>query len=76
VQCAARIADLLAENPGLKNRTGELFTKAWPYGRDESLAALSSGDNAIQDTCPWPFEQAMDSHFWPDSGSAKTSAAK
>jgi hypothetical protein len=71
-----RIADLLAENPGLKNCTGELFAKAWPYGRDEALAALGSDDSAIPDACPWTFEQARDNHFWPHSSVIKTSAPK
>jgi hypothetical protein len=53
-----RIADLLAENPGLKNRAGELFAKAWPYGRDEALVRLRFDDGALPDVCPWTFEQA------------------
>jgi predicted ATP-dependent Lon-type protease len=55
-----RIADLLAENPGLKNRTGELFARAWPYGRDEALVTLRCDDTALPDACPWTFEQACD----------------
>jgi hypothetical protein len=68
-----RISDLLAENPGLKSRAGELFAKAWPYGRDEALATLGFDDNAIPDACPWTFEQAGDTHFWP---AGKTSDPK
>jgi hypothetical protein len=55
-----RIADLLEENPGMKNRTGELFAKAWPYGRDEGLVALGCDDSALPEACPWTFEQACD----------------
>ena len=62
-----RIVDLLAENPGLKPRTSELFAKAWPYGRDEALTALGSDESAIPEVCPWTFEQAKDEHFWPHS---------
>jgi hypothetical protein len=55
-----RIADLLSENPGLKSRTGELFARAWPYARDEALAALHCDDSALPVDCPWNFEQALD----------------
>jgi len=71
-----RIADLIAENPGVTNRADELFTKAWPYGRDEALAALGFDDNAIGDACPWTFEQAKDAHFWPHPRPRKTSGRK
>jgi hypothetical protein len=54
-----RIADVLAENPELKSRAADLFAKAWPYGRDEALAALGLDDNAIPDARPWTFEQAL-----------------
>lgn len=53
-----RIADLLAENPGLKNRTDELFARAWPYGRDEALIGLRCDDSSLPNICPWTFEQA------------------
>jgi hypothetical protein len=45
----------------------------------ERRAAELDWDNLaeeIQDACPWTFEQAGDSHFLPNFGSAKTSAAK
>jgi hypothetical protein len=71
-----RIVDLLAENPGLKSRTGELFAKAWPYGRDEALTALHADEKAIPEVCPWTFEQAEDEHFWPNSSAARTSGPK
>jgi hypothetical protein len=71
-----RIADLLAENPGLKTRTSELFAKAWPYGRDEALTALESDESAIPDVCPWTFKQAEDEHFCPHSRATKTSGPK
>ncbi len=63
-----RLSDLLAENPGLKSRAIELFGKAWPYGRDEALAALGFDDNAITDPCPWTFDQAVDNRVWPQWG--------
>ena len=53
-----RIADLLAENPGLRSRTDELFARAWPYGRDQALIELRCDDAALPNACPWKFEQA------------------
>jgi hypothetical protein len=58
-----RIADLLAENPGLKTRVDELFARAWPYGRDEALIALRCDDSALPGSCPWTFEQARDAEL-------------
>jgi len=55
-----RIADLIAENPRLTGRTDELFTKAWPYGRDEALVSLRCDGDALPDICPWTLEQACD----------------
>jgi hypothetical protein len=55
-----RIADLLAENPGLKSRTDELFIKAWPYGRDEAVLSLRCEESALPETSPWSFEQASE----------------
>ena len=53
-----RIADLLAENPGLKSRTDELFAKAWPYGRDLAVIGLRCDDSSLPNVSPWTFEQA------------------
>ena len=53
-----RIADLLAENPGLQGRADELFGKAWPYGRDEAVLALRFNEDALPNACPWTFQQA------------------
>jgi hypothetical protein len=53
-----RITDLLAENPGLKSRTDELFARAWPYGRDQALIGLRGDDSSVPNVCPWTFLQA------------------
>jgi hypothetical protein len=71
-----RIADLLAENPGLKKRTSESFSKAWPYGRDEAIAALGRDDCALPDACPWTFEQACEMDFYPQSHARETLVPK
>jgi len=61
-----RIRTILTRNPGLKPRAGALFAGAWLGGRDHALAALGMPDEAIADTCPWTFEQAIDEGFQPN----------
>ncbi len=61
----ARFKQILKRNPGLKNRTEELFIDAWPGGRDHALGALAPPDEAIAEECQWTFEQAMEDNFEP-----------
>jgi hypothetical protein len=60
-----KIRTILTRNPGLKPRAGELFAGAWPGGRDHALGALGMPDEAIAETCPWSFEQAIADGFQP-----------
>ncbi|HEY2106235.1 MAG TPA: DUF29 family protein [Candidatus Binataceae bacterium] len=61
----AKFARYSKKNPGLEARTKELFVEAWPGGRDQALAATRMPDEAIPETCPWTFEQAMEEGFEP-----------
>lgn len=60
-----KISDLLAESPGLRPSAQELFSKAWPDGRDDALKFLKLDDDAIPESPLWNFEQAMDEKFEP-----------
>ncbi len=60
-----RIRDLLADNPGLKRRSAELFSKAWPYARDAALGSLNLEDEKIPEDPSWTFDQVMEDHFEP-----------
>jgi len=61
----SEINDFLAESPGLKPSAEELFGSAWGRGRNAVLMFLELPDEAIPQTPPWSFEQAMDDNFKP-----------
>lgn len=56
----------LADNPSLKARLGETIGDA--YG-DATIGAARETDldlDAFPASCPWSFDQIMDTDFWPD----------
>ena len=63
--CRRKIRTVLERNPGVQARTGELFSEAWPIGRNEALGKLNLDDDAIPQTQAWSFDQAMDEEFEP-----------
>ncbi len=60
-----RISDLLAEKPGLRTAEAEIFSRAWPYARNNAVGGLALDDDAIPERCPWALGQACDENFWP-----------
>ncbi len=52
-----------SSNPGLKSRSVELFTQAWPYARDAALGALNLDDEKIPEHSVWTFDQVMKDDF-------------
>jgi hypothetical protein len=60
-----RIRTILKKNPGLKPRASELFSEAWPGGRDQALAATGMPDEAIPENPCWTFEQVIREDFTP-----------
>lgn len=69
-----RISDLLDEKPGLRSARAEAFAKAWPYARNNALAALGLDDDSIPERCPWTLDQVSDERFWP--AAAESAALK
>jgi hypothetical protein len=60
-----RIADLLAEKPGLSSVNQEVFSKAWRYARNNAMAVLDLPEEAIPQHCPWSLPEVSDASFWP-----------
>lgn len=59
------IADLVADNPGLKPEITELFTKA--YQKARLLASDESGidESTLPGESPFTLEQTLDENYWP-----------
>jgi hypothetical protein len=65
IEARSELADLLAENPGLRPSIGELFEAGWRMGRLQALKAIEVPDEAIPKTPLWSFDQAIDENFIP-----------
>lgn len=60
------LAELLAENPGLKGRRAELFAKAYEDARVDANRETGLPLSAFPDTAPFTLDEAAESGFWPD----------
>jgi len=60
------LSRLLRDNPSLKSKLGEAMGDA--YGDAIILAASETGlsEGGLPSSCPWSFEQAMDTDYWPE----------
>jgi hypothetical protein len=58
---------LLRRNPGLTARIPEAMADGWEEARLLAIAETGLLDDCFPDQCPYSFEMAMNSEFWPDS---------
>ena len=61
------IARHLAENPSLKAQLGQAMLEAYSDATLEAERETDLPDTAFPATCPYSFEVAMQSDFWPKS---------
>ncbi|GAB2952846.1 DUF29 domain-containing protein [Hafnia psychrotolerans] len=61
-----KVARRLSKSPSLKRELDEMTTDA--YGDAILSAARETGmdENTFPKSCPWTFDQVMDSEFYPD----------
>ena len=62
-----RLIDHLDDNPSLKPRLPQVLTSAYRDARLEAAAETGLPLATFAVDCPWPFEQALDAEFWPES---------
>jgi len=55
----------LKDNPSLKHSLAELMTAAWEWALVKAESETGLPIATFPEACPWTFEQAMDSDFWP-----------
>jgi hypothetical protein len=60
------IADLLEDNPSLKNQLPDALARAYRKAIQEAERETGLPETAFPATCPWSFEQATDAGFWPE----------
>jgi hypothetical protein len=58
------LAEVLEENPGLKPRRAELFTKAYDLARKDAAIETDLPLSTFPETCPFDIEQ-VSGDFWP-----------
>lgn len=57
------IADVLADNPGLKSRIGEAIARAYRRARIEAAKETGLDEAEFPATCPYPFEDIISRIF-------------
>jgi len=60
------IADLLEDNPSLESLLPEVVARAYRKAIKEAERETGLSETTFPAACPWSFEQATDSGFWPD----------
>jgi hypothetical protein len=59
------IIDLLDDNPSLRSDIDGVVRKAYVYACRKAAIETGLGEDVFPPQCPWPFELATDSDFWP-----------
>ena len=54
-----RIADVLADNPGLKARLDDAVSRGYKYGRIEALKVTKLPKVALPTACPYSYDEIM-----------------
>ena len=60
------IAGCLKESPSLKTDLVEPDWWEWVWSDAASIALKETGLDCFPESCPWNFEQIMNSGFWPE----------
>ena len=59
------IIDLLDDNPSLRSQIDGVVPKAYVYAHRKAAIETGLAEEAFPAQCPWSFELATDSDFWP-----------
>jgi hypothetical protein len=62
-----RISWHLKENPGLKSKLPEAIEHAYELAKSGAEKETGIPISRYPDTCPWTYEQFINSEFWPES---------
>ena len=56
---------ILKDSPGLKNKIPEILPKAYQHAIEDAHDETGLPVSTFPEECPWTYEQAIDSNFWP-----------
>jgi hypothetical protein len=60
------LARHIKKNPSLKSALPETLVDAYEIARIEAASETALSEANFPVVCPWPFEQIMNSDFWPE----------
>ncbi len=61
-----KIPKHLKKNPGLKSSLAAIMADAYEDARKSAADETGLTLDTFPEQCPWVFEQALDSEFWPE----------
>jgi len=61
-----KVQSLIKDNPSLKPQLSTLIGSAYESARIDASQETGIDETQFPETCPWPFEQIIDSSFFPD----------
>lgn len=61
-----KVQSLLKDNPSLKPQLSALIGSAYESARIDASKETGIDETQFPETCPWTFEQIIDSGFFPD----------
>lgn len=56
----------MADNPSLKTNLSDYLASAYRVAHLEAAEETKLAETTFPTTCPWTFEQAMDTDLWPN----------
>eukprot|EP01037_Dinobryon_pediforme_P005480 gene5480-5536_t len=62
-----KLAGHLADNPSLRPQIPEAMQMAYEVARIEATAETGLAQSIFPQACPWNFDEAMATGFWPDA---------
>ena len=65
-----QLAALMADSPSLRPRASDALAQLYEHAHELVAAETGLSESTFPGVCPWTASQILDSHFWPDSGSA------
>lgn len=57
----------IKENPGLKSKLAEAIERSYEFAKSGAEKETGIPISSYPETCPWTYQQFIDSDFWPEA---------